>query len=424
MNCKTGKKVVLMYHRVNDTTQDYNRITVNEKNFRAQMMFLKENYLVLSVDDFLAYEGREDVVTITFDDGFADFYQKALPILEETEIPATIFVTTGKMDTEEELWTSEIMRLLYLNDSGCEKLSLTVMGKQVFFPISTIEQRGKAYRSIRQILMQVSGAEVEELLADMRNQLDMDAMGRQEYLFLSHKQCKELAEHPLITVGAHTVSHVSVGKVEDTVMECEIQTSIEQLQNTLSEQIRYFAYPFGSKADYSLKAIEQLRKCGIKAAFTTCSGDYKKGIHSEYEIPRVYVGNWEVDRFQKSLEVHLGLEKVSGNQGVDKVDFYMGSLDDDIELWQSDSPIIIWGTGVRGRKIRERLVKAGAAERILAFADNNPDLWDAEIEGSEVWSEAKVVHHFDAAVIVHNAMDAKIVKQLIDMGIEKIHWIV
>ena len=108
-----GKKLVLLYHRINNTKNDYNRITVEEEYFRAHMSFLKENYKVITFEEMLSYEGEDDAVTITFDDGFSDFYEKALPVLMEYEIPATVFITTGKLDTTTELWTTDILHLFF-----------------------------------------------------------------------------------------------------------------------------------------------------------------------------------------------------------------------------------------------------------------------------------------------------------------------
>lgn len=424
MSYNTGKKVFLMYHRVDDTTQDYNRITVNEKNFKAQMTFLKENYKVLSVEDMLAYEGSEDVIAITFDDGFADFYTKALPILEELNLPAAIFVTTGKMDIAEEMWTSEIMRLLYMNDSGCDELCIEVMGKKVGLPIFTLDQRAHTYRCMRQILMQLSGDEVDALLADIRGQLNMETAGRGEYLFLSTEQCKELGKHPLVTVGAHTVNHVSLGRTEEAVVEYEIKNSIKQLENILEKKIEYFAYPFGGNGDYSKQAIDILKECGIKAAFTTYSSVYNSEAFGLYEIPRMYVGNWEVNKLKAKIDGGLSPDVFFDGKNSCNDDFYLGSLAEDKELWETDIPVIVWGTGVRGKRIKENLVRSGNADRIIAFGDNNSKLWGEKIDGIEVWSPEKIVGFVDAIVIVNNAQDGKICRQLSRMGVKKIHWVV
>lgn len=413
-----------MYHRVNDTSQDYNRITVNEKNFKAQMSFLKDNYKVLSLEDMLTFEGKEDVVALTFDDGFADFYANALPVLEEMNLPATIFVTTGKMDTVEELWTTEIIRLLYMNDSERDEICIEFEGKEIWLSIASLEQRASAYRCIRQIMMGMSGSEINKLMAKLRNQLAMDDRGRDEYTFLTEEQCRKLGEHSLVTVGVHTVNHISMGNVDEAVLEEEVKSSIGRLERILGKKVEYFAYPFGGKCDYSKKVIELLKQEGIRAAFTTHASDYQKDVHDIYEIPRVYVGNWDVVRLKKCLELHFKSEKGSPDEMNRVFDVYMGNLADDTKLWKTDEPIIIWGTGIRGRRIRMWLTQNGMAGRILAFADNNSDLWDSEIEGIRVWSPTKVERHREAIVIVYNTFGGKILKQLIDMGLEKLHWII
>lgn len=92
---------IIFYHRVADVKNDPHLLSITPKIFREQMKFLKDNYNVVKYSDIIEKKEKNVLqnldVSITFDDGYADNLYEALPILEEFGLPATIFVTVGKL---------------------------------------------------------------------------------------------------------------------------------------------------------------------------------------------------------------------------------------------------------------------------------------------------------------------------------------
>jgi peptidoglycan/xylan/chitin deacetylase (PgdA/CDA1 family) len=93
---------VLLYHRVNDVSTD--NLTTSERRFTEHMTLLRKRYPVLSLSDAAESLGAgrylgPNVVVITFDDGYADNYDVAAPILQHFGLPATFFVTAGLVGT-------------------------------------------------------------------------------------------------------------------------------------------------------------------------------------------------------------------------------------------------------------------------------------------------------------------------------------
>ena len=94
--------VVLLYHRVNDDLRD--SVTVGVEQFDRQMAILERQYPVVSIEDII--EGKiprntsRPVIAVTFDDGYLDNYQNAVPVLLRHKIPAAFFVSTGKIGSE------------------------------------------------------------------------------------------------------------------------------------------------------------------------------------------------------------------------------------------------------------------------------------------------------------------------------------
>ena len=94
---------ILMYHSVGENSHFF---TVPTKDFRKQMMYLKESgYHVVSLTEVVTKlkEGsriEQKTVVLTFDDGYEDNFTNAFPILKEFHFPATIFVSTDFIGTE------------------------------------------------------------------------------------------------------------------------------------------------------------------------------------------------------------------------------------------------------------------------------------------------------------------------------------
>jgi len=88
---------ILMYHNVEDLPAG-NAMYVTGAQFREQMRFLREHkYNIVSLDalaDILESGGKvpRNTVAVTFDDGNANNYLNAFPILKEYGIPATVFM--------------------------------------------------------------------------------------------------------------------------------------------------------------------------------------------------------------------------------------------------------------------------------------------------------------------------------------------
>ncbi|MBM2817607.1 MAG: NodB y protein [Parcubacteria group bacterium] len=99
---------ILVYHRVADVSHDPLQLCVSPQNFRKQIIYLKENFNLIPlsqmINDLKSHKIKEKSVAITFDDGYADNLYTALPILEELNAPATIFITTGNIDSQEDFY--------------------------------------------------------------------------------------------------------------------------------------------------------------------------------------------------------------------------------------------------------------------------------------------------------------------------------
>ncbi|MFH1460249.1 MAG: polysaccharide deacetylase family protein [Candidatus Omnitrophota bacterium] len=108
---------VLMYHSINQGSEE-SRLVVSPESFQRQMYFLKKNnYNILSLDEYVDFLKEKKPLkhksaVITFDDGFADNYTQAFPILKKYSIPATIFVVTEWVGNKKDMLNWEQVEIL------------------------------------------------------------------------------------------------------------------------------------------------------------------------------------------------------------------------------------------------------------------------------------------------------------------------
>ena len=295
----SSKVNVLYYHRVFGLKEDINLLCVTPIKFEQQMRYLKKNYEILRFEE----EWDRDGVVITFDDGYLDNFQYALPVLEELEIPATIFVSTGTLENNRELWWDELERLILDDENNLDFISIQDEKYGCKWNTDTYELKLNCYYAIHYIMKNFADVNTRnEWFEQLRKQRKTDGHARNTHRALTRQSCMELAESKYITIGAHTVSHSSLARMNVEEQRFEIVSSKEYLESLLNQKIETFSYPFGAKcADFDEETIQICKAAGIKKAASTIPGIWTRKC-SDYAIPRNVVRNWGVSEFQSMMD--------------------------------------------------------------------------------------------------------------------------
>jgi peptidoglycan/xylan/chitin deacetylase (PgdA/CDA1 family) len=209
----------------------------------------------LSLDEWAAVaSGRRAAppraVMITFDDGYRSVLTDALPVLERHGIPATVFVCTGAVGRQVRFWFDAVAAAE--GEEAVERAKALAYG----------EWRDLAARAERPV-----GA------GDPHAPLTVDEL-------------RQLAAHPLIAIGAHTVTHPILAKAPAAVQRDEIAGSCAALRTWIGTAPAAFAYPNGRRGiDYTVDTVRMLGDCGIAHAFRV--GDaFAVPRESPLEVPR------------------------------------------------------------------------------------------------------------------------------------------
>ncbi len=212
-------------------------------------------------DNFLARCGHK--VSLTLDDGFLDNLTIALPILEKHDVRAKIFVTTGFVDRShvpmERLVARVAETFKYKDEDGLNLLN--ILGLQlekadepqvIYYKFHTLLKSLSLGERIqyRNKLMKVWGGELESLVKDI----------------LTPEQVAELENHPLISIGAHTVSHPNLRCLKNGELMAELVESKKALEEWIGRPVTDMAYPYG---DLNKRVQRAVIEAGYQSAYTT-----------------------------------------------------------------------------------------------------------------------------------------------------------
>ena len=310
MGWQKNSAVILMYHRVVDIeTSPYHGI-VSVGHFKEQMAYLSRKTSPISLTNLRKAVQNNTIpsrgVAVTFDDGYADNYQYAYPILEQFQLPATFFLTTGYIGRGREFWWDELERLLVLPERLSKDISVMFGGQrfQLDFARFEPEQRIFLLRAVHGLLKICRPEIRESILTGLRKEIGVPEDGRDKYRAMTSDEIRQLSQSNLVEFGAHTITHPMLSVLSRAEQLSEIEGSIQVVGQLTGKPVSSFAYPFGTSQDFNDDSLAILHSGGIKTAVTTIPG---KVMHDSelIKLPRVWVGDWDSAAFQQAIEPYL-----------------------------------------------------------------------------------------------------------------------
>lgn len=291
---------ILLYHGVTDRlTQEgignHRKKHIRADAFESHLKLLLQYYAVVPLSELVAKtkEGKANgLVALTFDDGYANFYQCAYPLFKKYNIPATFYISGNFVDRGEPLWVDRLEYALGHTKMPYVEVPLP-QGLQRFM-CSTQEERMRADDEIRSIAKRLPNDERIKLVTTVENLcgicLTTPVPQSSEYAPVTWDQCREMLESGLVTFGAHTLTHPILSSLTDTELESEVRGSIHLLETHLGIRPETFAYPNGGKEDFTPQTIELLQTENILYAPTTQEWVVSHRLDI-YKLPRITMDN-------------------------------------------------------------------------------------------------------------------------------------
>jgi len=305
INLINSPSIVLMYHRVTNIDKDPYQLAVKPDLFYQQIEHLKKHYSILFPNELAEFVLKKkkfpkNCVTITFDDGYADNYLEALPILETFDAPALFYVCTGFLNSDQEKWDEQITQIFLDENNLPAKLEINFKKNIEVFDTSSLETKTKTCNQIYKKLLDICPLERNKIISEMFDWAALKNKARPQNRAMTNEELKKLSKSKFAVIGAHTNSHAKLSSLNFDDQFSEIEQSKKILEKIIDKKIKHFAYPFGTKKDYDKNTLLVLKQLGFELA---CSLYYGQ-IHSwtnRFEIPRMLTNNWTEKEFAQKL---------------------------------------------------------------------------------------------------------------------------
>jgi peptidoglycan/xylan/chitin deacetylase (PgdA/CDA1 family) len=234
---------ILIYHGIDAVGETrFNSRFISKVFFEEFIKYITTHYNVISLDDFYQKKFKKDTLNIalTFDDGYLNNYKYAVPILEKYNVPASFYITTIHKKTP------------YLWPDFIDLVSHHTKKKEVVFEKNLYKISAKKEFIWNGISIKNAAKGLPyDVLKLMYNVFEDDwnvlpPKNFEDYWKLMNAaQIKEIADHPLFTIGAHGETHASLVDISLEAAKREILTSKKQLETICKQPITEFAFPFG-----------------------------------------------------------------------------------------------------------------------------------------------------------------------------------
>lgn len=204
----------------------------------------------------------------TLDDGYHDNLEFAAPVFARHNAPFTVYVSSGMPDGTAELWWMGLEQVIRQTNS----LSLTLNGETLEFGTESANEKHKAFDAIYWPIRSLPEKELRILVRDLCTRYGVDLTGITRDVALTWDGVRELSNHALCTIGAHTVDHYALSKLDESDARHEMMEGAVRLKQETGQWPRHLAYPYGDEGSASTREFELARFLGFDTATTTRKG--------------------------------------------------------------------------------------------------------------------------------------------------------
>lgn len=243
-------------------------------------------YEIVSLDE--AVKRLEDpepggrFAAFTFDDGYRDNRDHALPVMRVLDCPFTLYVPTALVDGRGEVWW------LALEDVIRDNPALTLPGSGGRVATATLAQKHAVYDRLYDRMRTMPEVDRVTFIRALCTSHGIDPEAHCRALIMDWDELATVAADPLCTIGAHTVNHFELSKIPEAEVRSEMLRSADILGRRLGKRPHHLSYPIGSPVAAGPREYAIARELGFRSAVTTRPGAlYHRHAHALHALPRV-----------------------------------------------------------------------------------------------------------------------------------------
>lgn len=252
----------------------------------------------------------------TFDDGYRDNRDFALPIMREFDAPFTVYVTSDFAQGTGNLWWVALETVI----AKSSRVDAIINGVATSLDTSTPAAKQSAFERLHDWLRALPGRddmarEIGALCA--RYGVDQAAICRD--LCMSWDELKPFAAEPLVGIGAHTITHCNLAQQTETVASDEMATSRARIEGAIQRPVLHFAYPYGDRLAAGQREFALAKAAGFETAVTTRPGmTFRENADHPTALPRISLnGNFQNERILPVLTSGAATAMWNGFRRVD-----------------------------------------------------------------------------------------------------------
>jgi peptidoglycan/xylan/chitin deacetylase (PgdA/CDA1 family) len=231
----------------------------------------------------------------TFDDGYRDNRDFALPIMREFDAPFTVYVASDFARGAGNLWWVALEMVI----AKASQIDAVIDGMATRIDTSTLAAKRAAFERLHDWLRALPGRddlarEIGALCAG--HGIDLAAVCRD--LCLSWDELKPFADEPLVGIGAHTMTHCNLAQQSEAIARQEMAESRSRIESALQRPVRHFAYPYGDRLAAGPREFALAKAAGFETAVTTRPGMiFRESADHPTALPRISLnGNFQNER--------------------------------------------------------------------------------------------------------------------------------
>ena len=293
---RQSKLLILAYHRilpVSDPRYAYEQPTmvVTPESFEKNIQWVSRFFSFVSLSSWLnaCKAGRPlpgKSCAITFDDGWIDNAEFALPILKKYEVPATIYCVSGMLRGPGNYWPGRLITLIRVINRSID-LKTAIYQHEALCWLNkackhlSIEWGNLGVREYDQIVEAMkcyTDQEVLDFISETKSALSLLYEAPRQ--ILNGNELKELLATGLIDIGSHTAKHTRLTqKTSPSNLRAEIHQSKIELEEELEASVETFCYPNGYHPPIAVEEVKRssyLAACTLEKGWNNCNSDFSK----------------------------------------------------------------------------------------------------------------------------------------------------
>ncbi len=242
---------------------------------------------------------KRSFCAFTLDDGYRNNAEHAAPIFRKYGVPYTIFITPGFVERTRSMWWETAAALVQKVSSfdfdfgaGMEQVSS-----------ASPSQKAEAFRRLDSFVQTVAEDDAVQRIDLAAREHGIDPIAIVDELVMDVAELRVLSDDPLAHLGAHTMTHVNMRRIDAARLAYEIAESKRQVEACVGKPPRSFSYPYGWTTAVGEREADAVSDAGFSVAVTTQAGVLvSESIEKATLLPRVSLnGRFQKKRFVKAL---------------------------------------------------------------------------------------------------------------------------